>query len=76
MVGTYTTRYLGHLTPKDWTKRIMGDVRVDVESDIWAGVVAGNAAKTSPKEIGELRKAVDGYLAWCMRSVYALHFFI
>lgn len=50
------------LTPKEWTERIMGDVRVVDESGLWAGVVVGGCCKTSPEEIGELRKAVDAYL--------------
>jgi homocysteine S-methyltransferase len=50
------------LTPKEWTERIMGDVKVVDKSGLWAGVVVGGCCKTSPEEIGELRKAVDAYL--------------
>jgi len=51
------------LTPKEWTERIMVDVRNIDDSGLWAGIIVGGCCKTSPEEIGELRRAVDGYLA-------------
>lgn len=51
------------LTPKEWTERIMDDVRSIDETGLWAGIIVGGCCKTSPEEIAELRKAVDSYLA-------------
>ena len=51
------------LTPKEWTERIMSDVKSVDESGLWAGMIVGGCCKTSPEEIAELRKAVDHYLA-------------
>jgi homocysteine S-methyltransferase len=51
------------LTPKEWTERIMEDVKSVDESGLWAGIIVGGCCKTSPEEIAELRKAVDQYLA-------------
>jgi len=51
------------LTPKEWTERIMSDVKSVDDSGLWAGIIVGGCCKTSPEEIAELRKAVDHYLA-------------
>lgn len=51
------------LTPKEWTERIMDDVKAIDQSGLWAGIIVGGCCKTSPEEIAELRRAVDTYLA-------------